>query len=185
MSKKVSLTQEIEKELNGDQEPPKRSKIHEYFLNKLTPEELAEHQRKVAEKRRATWAAKKEQQEQIKQQAMALVPSVLAHDIAQKELESENFIPTQDMIDKMKLLLKKDITIEELRKRYFRTVSDNTWHKIIKYVFKSQVMQIEDVGADILSAKRNAIELLRKRIKEYKKEIKAYKQTDGNHTRLS
>lgn len=164
---------------HNTEKPKRKSQIHEYFLKHKTPEEIAEWRKQAAEKRKAIWAQKKAEKEAMMEKAKALMPEMLAYDLLSEEVEKENWIPKQDLIDKVKLILKKDIPLEELRARYFKNVSDKTWHHLMKFVFKSQISQSEDLGAEIMRVKRASVDRLRKQLRDIKKQMKYHKEETG------
>lgn len=160
-----------------EQEPRKLSPIEKYHYSKFkNKEEIKAWRMESAKKRHETIEAKKAKQREMHAKAEELVPEVLAYDIASRELKNDSWIPKQETIDKIKLLLKKNFSIEEMRTKYFRGVSDETWHKVMKYVFKSQASQPEDLGAQIFQAKQRAVSELKKQVSLINKQIKEYKK---------
>lgn len=173
--KPITLTELVE----GPTPQKKESLIHKYFLSKMTPDEHLAWRRAAAEKRKQTNAAKREKQKELIEQARTLVPEIIAHQLAAEDMDKENWVPSQDMIDKVKQLVKSNLTIEELRTKYFSRVQDKTWHKLMKFVFKSQVSQSEDLGADILRVKNSRVKMLKKQKREVEKQKKYHTQQTG------
>lgn len=165
--------------INEVPKPKRRNLLHEFFFKGKTEEEIKAWRAASAQKRKEVWAEKKRRKEETLEKARELVPSMLAYDLLSEETKKENWIPSQEMIDKIKLLIKKDMPLEELRKREFRGVSDRTWHQLMKFVFKSQVANSEDLGAEILRVKYSTTERLKKQIRDIKKQMKLFTEETG------
>jgi hypothetical protein len=160
-----------------DETPPKQeSKIAKYFLSKMSPEEKKAYYDNLSKIRSAAFARKREEKAALREKAKEMLPELAAQRIMQEEMNDENWIPKQETIDKLKMFMKKDLSSDKVREKYFPTIKDDHWHKLMKFVFKSSVANVEDLGADIIAVKRKSIETLKKQIREYKKEIKAYKE---------
>ncbi len=153
--------------------PKRRNLIGEFFKNK-TPEEITEHHRQAGLKRKAIWERKRKEKADMLVKAKELMPSILAYDLLSEEVNKENWIPSQEMIDKVKVLFKQDMPLETLRSKYFTKVSDKTWHQLMKFCFKSQVHGSEDLGAELMRVKQRTCNSIKKQIREYKKQIKIY-----------
>jgi predicted DNA-binding protein YlxM (UPF0122 family) len=183
---KVNLSELLTKktELNADgTKVRKRGNINDDFISKMTPEECKAWRARAAKKRSDTWKAKHQEQKDLLEKAKSLLPEVLAYDLAHEEMGKENYVPKQEVIDKLKVMLSKNLTIEQVRSRYFPQIKDDAWHKLMKFVFKSQVSQSEDLGAQIVKVKTEAIKRIKQRLRMYKKEIKVYKAE--KNTRLT
>ena len=158
------------------EKPKRKNLIQENFFKNKTPEEIAAWRKSSTEKRRAIWEQKKIEKAEMIEKARALMPEMLAYDLLSEEVKKDNWIPNQELIDKVKVLLKKDMPLETLRSKYFEKVSDKTWHHLMKFVFKSQVAQSEDLGAEIMRVKQSTGERIKRQIREYKKQIKYYQE---------
>jgi hypothetical protein len=154
--------------------PKRRNLIHEHFLKDKSEEEIKEWRAQAAKKRSEAWAIKRKAKEEMVEKAKELAPHMLAYDMLSEEVKKDNWIPSQDLIDKVKYLLKADMPLETLRAKYFTQISDKTWHHLMKFVFKSQVSASEDLGAEIMRVKQRTCERIKKQIREYKKQIKVY-----------
>lgn len=156
--------------------PKRRNLIQEHFFKGKSEEEIKEWRAKAAQTRRDTWTKKRAEKAEMIEQAKALVPSMLAYDMLSEEVKKDNWVPTQELIDKVKLLLKKDMPMETLRAKYFATVSDKTWHHLMKFVFKSQINASEDLGAELMRVKLTTVNRLKKQGRDINKQIKHYKE---------
>ena len=156
--------------------PKRKNLLGEYFFKGKTPEQIAQWRAESSKKRSETWAKKRAEKEEMISKAKALVPSMLAYDLLNDEVKKDNWIPNQELIDKVKVLLKKDMPMEELRSKYFATVSDKTWHQLMKFVFKSQVNNSEDLGAEIMRVKLNTTNRLKKQLRDITKQMKHFKE---------
>lgn len=155
------------------------------FRASMTPEQMAEWQKKIVEKGNATRAKKRETVLAAKEKAKSLLPELIAADLLLAE--GENYTPRQSTIDKIKSILKDNpkLTMEDMRKRYFSAMSDRGWEKLTKALFKSHLSHVEDLGLEILQVKKDAIRVLEKRIRMLNKEIKnARKYQKANNLQI-
>ena len=174
VDKKESLTELIQS--HNPIKPKRKSLIHEHFLNGKTEEEIKAWHKAAGEKRKAIWAEKKAKQKEIEAKAEDLAPRLLAEQIIQEASDKENWTPTQKTINDFKFFAKQNITMEELRVKHFSSMTDDMWHALLKFAFKSQIANPEDLGADILKSKQKGRNDLVKQQREINKQIKAYKE---------
>lgn len=156
--------------------------IQQVFFSKMTPEELTEWYKVNAAKRKETMARKRAEKLALQEKAKSMLPEVLALEIANSEIQKDSFIPKQETIDKLKLMISKSMSTEELRSKHFPRISDQTWHRLMKFVFKSQVSGPEDLGAELMRAKSNQLTRLKKALRGIKKQMKFYTIETGKKT---
>lgn len=154
----------------------------------MTPEQMAEWQKKIVEKGNVTRAKKRKAILAAKEAAVSLLPEIIAADLLLAE--GENYTPRQSTIDKLKSILKDNpkLTIEEMRKKYFFGMSDRGWDKLTRALFKSHMSHVEALGLEILQVKKDAIRVLEKRIRMINKELrseKKYQKEKGLQVRIS
>lgn len=157
----------------------KESRIHKHFLSKMTPEEIKEWRANNKIKQRETLKKKTEARLALEAQARDLIPEIMATTMIADISEDKNWIPKQETIDKFKSLLGKNLTTEKIRSRYFKSINDDTWHKLMKYVFKSQVSQSEDLGAELMRSRDTQIKALKRSIADVKRQKKIFTEETG------
>lgn len=157
----------------------KESRIHKYFLSKMTPEEVKEWRANSKKKQKETLEKKKQERLALEAEARSLIPEILATNMIADISDDKDWIPKQETIDRFKSLLGKNLTTEKIRSRYFKTINDETWHKLMKYVFKSQVSQSEDLGAELMRSRDAQVKSLKRAIADVKKQKKIYTQETG------
>ncbi len=154
----------------------KKSFIHENFLDKMTPQEQAQWRVDAIRKRAATMAARKAEKAALVEKARALIPEIMAHELMAEDMDNPNWTPKQDLIDKIKSLINRGLTIDEMRAKHFKGVKDSNWERITKFVLKSINPTPESSALDIRAAFEATVITLRKRVDEIKKEIKLFKK---------
>jgi hypothetical protein len=157
----------------------KESPINKYFLDKMTPEERIAWRKRAGEKRSQLKAKQKADKEALMQEARALVPSLIAQELMAEDMDNPQWVPKQDMIDKIKVLMAKGLTIEEMRAKHFRGIKDENWHRIAKFVLKSTVANPEDMGLELRSSYEMSVRMLRSRLREIEAQIRIYKKEKG------
>lgn len=139
-----------------------------------SPEEKKAKLDAIIAKANETRRLKKQAMAEAKIKAQELLPELIAQDILRTE--TDNYTPRQETIDKLKSLQDSGLSFDQIRKKYFAQVSDSGWHKLTKFVFKSQIEQPEDLGLDLISAKKKHLGMLDRRVKMIKKELKQLKK---------
>ena len=139
-----------------------------------TPEERRAKIDAITAKANETRRLKKQAMAEAKIKAQELLPELIAQDILRTE--TDNYTPRQETIDKLKSLQDSGLSFDQIRKKYFAQISDSGWHKLTKFVFKSQIEQPEDLGLDLIGAKKKHLGMLDRRVKMLKKELKQYKK---------
>lgn len=161
----------------------KKSKIHEFFFDKLTPEERAAHYERTRQKSKETRARKAAERAEMIRKAQDLVPELIAHDIAAGATSNENWTPKQETIDKIKELTAKGLTVEEMRRKYFRGIKDSTWQKLMQFVFKSQVSKADgDLGVDILAKRDEQRKIIKRQLTDIEQQIRAHRKETKKKT---
>lgn len=135
-----------------------------------SPEDKKKKIDAIVAKAKETKRKKREAIAAARIKAQELLPELMAQDIL--KAETDNYTPSQGTIDKLKSLQDSGLNFEQIRKKYFSQVSDSGWHKLTKFVFKSQIEQPEDLGLDLISAKKKHLGMLDRRVKMLKKELK-------------
>ncbi len=153
-----------------------RSKIQQYFFDGKTPEEIKAWQKAAGRKRSETLKAKFAAKRALIEQARDLVPEVIAHDLMAEEIQKENWTPKQETIDKLKLLINKGLTVEEMRTKYFTGIKDDTWRRMMKFVFKSHTPDPESLGLRLeLALEQSRLQILAQ-LKEIEQQIRLHKR---------
>ena len=144
------------------------------FINSIPASEKEAHYARVTAKAKETKARKKQIIIEAKKAAQKLLPELIAQDLLRAE--GENYTPRKETIDKLKALQDAGLTFDEMRKRHFSAISDTGWHKLTKFAFKSLIEQPEDLGLDLVSAKKKHLKMLKRRCSMLRKEIKEWKK---------
>lgn len=161
---------------NEDTPQKPLTNIEKYNMT-LTPDERAALRAKATVKRKEAAERKRRDRAELMKKAEALIPEIVAHDIL--NAEHRDFQPKQETIDKLKAMLSDGkLSIEETRKKYFAGIKDDAWKKLMKFVFKSHVSQVEDVGLELVEAKRKALRSLEGHLRVLRKEVRKYKLKD-------
>lgn len=182
MQKESVNLEDLLAKVSQPEEKKRKKTIQENFFSKMTPEEIKEFHAQAGRKRAVILARKREEKAEMLKKAKELVPEMMAYDLAAEEYDRENWVPKQETIDKIKFLMTKNFTIEEMRVKFFSKLKDETWHKLMKYVFKSHVSQSEDLGAELVKAKDKSVKMIKARIRDIKKEVKEFRK--GNPGKL-
>lgn len=152
-------------------EEKKKSKIEQYWAS-LTPEEAKAKRIAQVEKRRQNLAEKQERMKRVYAEAEKLMPEIVANDLLLAD--NKNFIPKKETIDKFRRVLESGyFTLDEIRTKHFGFMSDEGWHRVMKFVFKSHISQIEDVGLEVFRAKQQSVKAVKTRIRQLKAALKA------------
>lgn len=145
------------------------------FWEGKSPEEIEAIQKENRAKSVATKLAKKKAKEDLKRQAEALVPTLLAQQMLL--LDNDSYTPDQKTLEKVRALLDDPkMTLEKLRRDHFRTMSEKGWSKLTSFLFKDHVSNESDLGLQILEQRNEEIVRLEKRIRMLTKEIKLAKK---------
>jgi hypothetical protein len=149
----------------------KKSRIHEFFFDKMTEEEKIQWRKDSLRKAQETRDKKKALEAERRKKAEELIPHLLAEDLLM--IENESYTPRESTLNKVReLLTDPKLTFEELKRKYFSNMSQKGWEKLTKFLFAHQVSNIEDLGNQILQSRYRAIEAIKKDIRTVKREIK-------------
>jgi len=152
-------------------------KKRETFISKLKGKEKEEFYRKqrlaIQERKEARLKLHKEAEKKAKE----ILPEILAAKIIE-ETHGENFRPTMDTVVKLRSLVGKGMSLNDIRKRYFSSVSQAHWDKVTRWMFKDTVPNAEALGIDIFKTQLNYKKQLKKRIRDLKREIRSYKLSE-------
>lgn len=150
------------------------------WRNSLTPEQREAHYKRLAQAGTAKRMEKVALLEEAKRKSYDLLPEL----IAQQYLlaDKDDYKPTNEMLGQIRDLMNKGLSVEKMRQGAFRALSDKSWQKLTKFLFKDHVSQSEDLGLELLNKKHAAIETLKKRVRMIRKEIKQYKKTTDKVT---
>ncbi len=146
------------------------------FFKKMTPEEKKVWYAEQAEKRKATYAEKRETIRKAREKAKDLLPEILANDMLMSE--NDNYHPRQETLDKLRSLIDSGLTMEQMRTQYFKGMTDKGWEKMTKFLFKSHHVNAETLGLDIMTVKVQLMKTLKARVRNYKAEIREYKKAN-------
>lgn len=161
---------------HNNHKPKRVSQINKFFYDKYTPEEIAAKRAAGLAKRLANNKAKRERQLEIERKADELAPRLLAEQILQESSDKDNWVPSQKTINDFKFFAKENISLEDLRAKHFPLMRDEAWHALLKFVFKSQIANSEDLGAEIIRSKQKGRDDLVKQQREINKQIKYFKE---------
>lgn len=145
------------------------------WLKSLTEEQRQAHYAKMQEKRREYVANKRKLKMSAEEKAREMLPELLARDmIAEKTGE---FRPSEETLMKLRDLISKGYTVEQMRSGPFRGLEQKVWDSIIKHLFKNHVGQIEDLGITLIQSRKLAMSRLQKRARMIRKEMKEWKKS--------
>lgn len=139
----------------------------------LSPEDKKKFYEGIQKKSAEARAKKKQERAEATEKAKEMLPEI----IAQQMLLEDNpeYKPSSDMIGKLRTLMDKGYTVEQMRQGAFRQLSDKSWQKLLKFLFKDHIAQVEDVGLELITKKKQMVSMLKKRVRIIKKELRAYK----------
>lgn len=163
--------------MGGEEKSKKGSEapIVKFFLGKMTPEERQAWHERANIKRIDTMARKKKAMADAKAKAVELLPSLLAEEMLL--LENDSYTPSNTVLEKIRALLDNPkMTLEVLRRKQFRSLSDKGWQKLTAFLFKDHISSADDLGLQILEQRQEEILRLEKTIKMLKKEQKIIKK---------
>jgi hypothetical protein len=147
----------------------------EIYRNSMTPEEYEQYKLKAAEGRRRAAEMRRKQKEEILAKAQALVPNLLAEEI-KNQITGRDFKPSIEVTEKLRALVDQGVTLKEMRSKYFREIDQSVWDKIVKYIFRDQVVNAEDLAIRLLQSQQTYLKALRKQLKGVAKEKRICKK---------
>lgn len=148
------------------------------FHASMTPEQKIAFYRRNGEIARERTEQRKREREQAEREAKQLLPKLLAEQMSQDIAAKENdrdYVPNRETLTKLRSFMESGLTIEEMRSQYFGGLTEKSWQRLMKFLFKDSVGQVEDLGLEILSVKKKHLTKLDSRARQLRKEIRAYK----------
>lgn len=142
-------------------------------LDAMSPEERKAFFERILEKRKATMAARKAKESELRVKAEEMAPIILAQEIIREG--NENQRPPQAVIEKLKGLLSEGMTLDEMRKKIFPNSGEKAWNNLTKWLFQDHAPNAEALGLDILSVRRRAMRNTKAYLREIRREIKITK----------
>lgn len=128
----------------------------------------------VHRRRDEAMAKKREEKKMLKADAKKMLPRL----IAERELEQSekgDYLPSPETIRQVRELIDRGMDLNEIRKHVGK-MSQKNWDKFVNAIFKNHYNQIEELGIDLISAKKKAITDLEKSLKEVQREIREEKR---------
>ncbi len=147
-----------------------RKNIGDWYKS-LSPEEQRAHIDQLQAKRRAKLEEKKKLRMSAEEKAKELLPELIAKDY----IRSADWRPSDNMLQKLRELVGKGYSIDDMRNGPFRDLDEKTWSSVIKHLFKDQVGQIEALGISLLQSRKEALARCKKRARMIKKEMRVFK----------
>lgn len=114
-----------------------------------------------------------QKQENIKA-AKKMIPRL----IAERELERSekgDYLPSPETIAQVRELVNNGMDLNEIRKHVGKMTQKN-WDKFVKAIFRNHYNQIEELGIDLISTKKKALNEIDKSLKEVQREIREEKR---------
>lgn len=148
-----------------------RANIGNWYKS-LTPEEQKAHIAKIQAARKERLAQKKALKMSAEERAKEMLPELIAKDM----MRSADWKPSDEMLQKLRNLVSKGYSIDDMRNGPFRNLDDRSWASIVKHLFKDQVGQIEALGISLLQSRKEAIVRCKKRAREIRKQMKIFKK---------
>ena len=150
-----------------------RKNIGDWYKN-LTPAEQKAHIDKLQAKRRSSLEEKRKLKMSAEEKARELLPELIAKDM----IRAADWKPSDEMLQKLRGLVEKGYSIDDMRNGPFRNLDDKSWQSIVKHMFKDQVGQIEALGVSLLQSRKEALARCKKRARAIRKEMKFFKKTN-------
>lgn len=151
-------------------------------LLKMTPEERKQYYIDVHRKRRATLEAKAHAEEILRAKAEEMKPMLLAEQLL---MQGEDTRPSQRVIEQLKDLMEKGMTLEQMRGKLFSRASEKAWANLTKWLFQDHAPNAESMGLDILRTKQRAIRDIKQYVREVRKLIREEKSAANKSGRKS
>lgn len=150
-----------------------RSNIDKWRAS-LTPEQRKELHESNMAKARATRLRKQRELEEAHRKAKELLPIQIANNLL--AAEDANWNPDQGTINAVREMIEKGLTTDEIKTKI--GASDRAWQQISKFIFKSFEPNREDIGLQILQAKKDAVKSAQKKVELIEKEIRLVKRNE-------
>lgn len=155
-------------------QPKKRPNNIGKYLSSLTEEERVAIKKKANANMVASRKRRKEAIEAAKIKAEQMLPEVLAQDLLL--LDNDQYTPRPEVLSKIKDLMDSGLSMEQLRKKHFSSMSEKGWDRLTKHLFKGYVATREDLGVRLAQSQEKHLASLEKHIKMIRKEIKLAKK---------
>ena len=133
------------------------------------PEFKKRHFAMMHERRDAALAERK----QAAVEGRAMLPRLVAEKELAK-LEAGNYTPSPETIASVRDLMERGYKLDKIRKE-MRGLTQKQWDSFTKALFKNHYNQVEELGIDLISAKKEALKDAKASLREVKKEIKQEK----------
>lgn len=149
------------------------------FLDSMSPEQKKAFYESNRAKAKARAEAKRQEREAVERQAKEMLPALMAEQMSQEIAMHDadtNYVPSREILTKLRTFKDSGLTTDEMRSRFFKDLTDRSWQRLMKFLFKDHVGQVEDLGLDILNAKKKALSTLEARRRTLRKEIKHAKK---------
>lgn len=177
--KKSCGTFSIMTESVGDKKPkpknPKGNDIRDFY-NKMTPEERKAFYIQAEEKRRLRRERNTKVLNEARQKAKDILPELLAQELLMSN--DQDYTPRGETLEKLRGLLDAGLTMEEMRKKHFHSMSDAGWEKLTKFLFKHHIHHAEDLGLDIITVRNRHRQILKTRIREIERDLKLLRKQE-------
>lgn len=152
----------------------------EVYWNSMSPEERTRRRAEMGQKLKETTELRRIKKAEIKRQAEALMPRVMANTLI--EADDPNWTPDQGTTERISQLLKDGGDPGEIKT--LLGISDKAWAKIIKVVYHSQQPNTESVASELYAAKKQAKLAADKMVKIIEKEIKNHNKNEKIRIKL-
>lgn len=135
------------------------------WMAKLTPEEKEAHYAKQKEKVREKARLKRELKQTAQEQALTLLPEMMARQMT----TSKEWHPSDELLQTLRGLIQKGLTIQEMRSGAFKTMDQKSWGALQTALFKDHVGEIASMGLTLLESRKAALVRLKKRARWLRK----------------
>lgn len=130
--------------------------------------------RYTTQKSNWTKAQKKEEKRKLLEKAKEIVPQLLATEMALEY--NDNARPSLQLLEQLKRFIESGLPLEQIRAQYFPKISDESWSNLKRYLFSARITQVEDLANMYEVAFMRHKNILKKRIRMIKREIKELKK---------
>lgn len=144
------------------------------FWDKYSPEEQIQIRKDIAEKAKATRAAKRDKIIEAKKKAEEFLPIQMANNLL--AAEDNKWEPDQGTVNMVVELMHKGMDPGEIKRKI--GASDKAWDKISKVLFNSVEPNIQDVALALYTAKLEAKNSATRMVKILENEVKIHKRNE-------
>jgi len=152
----------------------KKSPI-EIWRDSLTDEQKEAHKIKLSHARTAAAKKVRETKIEVEKKAQALLPVMFAEQL-KSQIDGRDFSPNQETIQRLRFLMDRGMTIKEMRGKYFSDIEQAIWDKILKFLFRDQVANTEELALSILNSQQKLLKDMERQLKSVKREVRGYKK---------